>query len=134
MIAPTRSGDAAQRQCRHAACARDRLHPCQSRNRLPPALRERLRASAGTLFDIELGPTSCTLPTQETLDSLAAPVSVLVSADGLPSFAGIAGRLGQRLGVDGAITPGRHDAYHEYPFEFAAALRPFLRELSDVES
>jgi hypothetical protein len=52
-----------------------------------------------------------------------------VSADGLPFFAEIAGRLGKRLSVGVATTPGRHDGYHEYPSEFAEAVRPFLREI-----
>jgi pimeloyl-ACP methyl ester carboxylesterase len=101
-------------------------------DRLAPALRERLRATAGTLFGIELGTYELYLPDEETLASLAAPVRLLVSEDSLPFFAQIAGRLGERLGVEVATTPGRHDAYHEYPSEFAEALRPFLREVSGV--
>jgi pimeloyl-ACP methyl ester carboxylesterase len=103
-------------------------------NRLPPALRERLRATAGTLFDIELGTYELYLPDDETLTAIPVPPRLLVSADGLPVFAEIARRLGQRLGVDVATAPGRHDAYHEYPSEFAAALRRFLREVSDVKT
>ena len=100
-------------------------------NRLAPALRERLRATARTLFDIELGTYELYLPDEETLAALAAPVHLLVSEHTLPFFAQIASRLGQRLGVEVATTPGRHDAYHEYPSEFADAVRPFLREVSD---
>lgn len=99
-------------------------------NRLAPALRDRLRATANTLFAVELGTYELSLPDKETLTSLAAPVRLLVSEDSLPFYAEIAGRLGERLGVDVATTPGRHDAYHEYPCEFAEALRPFLREVS----
>ncbi len=99
-------------------------------NRLAPALRERMCATASTLFGVELGTYELSLPDEETLTSLAAPVRLLVSEDSLPFYAEIAGRLGERLGVDVATTPGRHDAYHEYPFEFAEALRPFLREVS----
>jgi pimeloyl-ACP methyl ester carboxylesterase len=99
-------------------------------NRLAPALRERLRATASTLFDIELGTYELYLPDQETLTAIAAPVRLLVSEDALPFFAQIAGRLGERLGVDVATTPGRHDAYHEHPSEFAEAMRPFLREVT----
>ena len=101
-------------------------------NRLASALRERLRASASTLFEIELGTYELYLPDEATVTAIAAPVRLLVSEDGLPFFAQIAGRLGERLGVDVATTPGRHDAYHEYPSEFAAALRPFLREVCDA--
>lgn len=99
-------------------------------NRLAPALRERMRATASTLFGVEVGTYELSLPDEKTLTSLAAPVRLLVSEDGHPFYAEIAGRLGERLGVDVATTPGRHDAYHEYPFEFAEALRPFLREVS----
>ena len=99
-------------------------------NRLTPALRERLRATASTLFGVELGSYELYLPDEETLTALAAPVSLLVSEDGLPFFPEITGRLGKRLGVEVATTPGRHDAYHEYPYEFAEAVRPFLREVS----
>ena len=90
--------------------------------------------TAGKPSRFELGTYELSLPDEETLASLAAPVRLLVSEDGLPFFAEIAGRLGERLGVDVATTPGRHDAYHEYPCEFAEALRPFLREVSGVRS
>jgi pimeloyl-ACP methyl ester carboxylesterase len=99
-------------------------------NRLPPALRERLRSRAGTLFGMELGTYERYLPDDETLAAIPVPVRLLVSAHGLPVFAEIAGRLGKRLGVDVATTPGRHDAYHEYPGELAGAVRPFVREVS----
>jgi pimeloyl-ACP methyl ester carboxylesterase len=99
-------------------------------NRLGPALRERLCACASTLFAVELGSYELYLPDDETLASLATPVRLLVSEHGLPFFAEIAGRFGERLGVDVAITPDRHDAYHEHPSEFAEAMRPFLREVS----
>ena len=99
-------------------------------NRLSPTLRERLRATASTLFAVELGTYELFMPGAETLAAMSAPVRPLVSKDSLPFFAEIAGRLGKRLGVDVATTPGRHDAYHEYTEEFAEAMRPFLREVS----
>jgi pimeloyl-ACP methyl ester carboxylesterase len=99
-------------------------------DRLPPALRQRLRAAAGTLFGVELGTYELYLPDDETFAALAAPVGLLVSEDGLPVFAEIARRLGKHLGVEVAATPGGHDAYHEYPDELAAAVRPFLRKAS----
>ena len=97
---------------------------------LAPALRERLRATATTLFGIELGTYELYLPDDQTLADITARVRVLVSADGSPMFAEIACRLGERLGVNVATTPGRHGAYHEYPHELAEAVRPFLREAS----
>jgi pimeloyl-ACP methyl ester carboxylesterase len=99
-------------------------------NRLSPALRERLRAMANTLFAVELGTYELYMPDDETLAAISAPVLLLVSGDSLAFFAGIAGRLGERLGVEVATTPGTHDAYTEFPEEFAEAMRPFLRKLS----
>jgi pimeloyl-ACP methyl ester carboxylesterase len=99
-------------------------------DRLTPALRDRLRATAGTLFGVELGTYELYLPDDEALAAIAAPVRLLISEDSLPVFAEVADRLGERLGVDVATTPGRHDAYSEYPDEFAATVRPFLRAVS----
>jgi pimeloyl-ACP methyl ester carboxylesterase len=95
--------------------------------RLAPALRARLRATAGTLLAVELGTFELYLPDDAALAALAAPVSLLVSEDSLPVFAEIARRFGDRLGVDVASTPGGHDVYHQYPGELAAAVRPLLR-------
>ncbi len=99
-------------------------------NRLAPELRERLRATAGTLIGVELGTYELYLPDDEALTAIAVPVRLLVSDDGLPFFAEIAGRLAERLGVDVATTPGTHAAYHEHPYELAEGVRPFLREVS----
>ena len=101
-------------------------------NRLAPALRERLRATASTLFGVELGTYELYLPDDEALATIAAPVRLLVSEDGLPVFAEIAARFGKRLGVGIATTPGTHATYHERPYELAEIIRPFLREVSAV--
>jgi pimeloyl-ACP methyl ester carboxylesterase len=99
-------------------------------DRLAPTLRKRLRATARTLFEVELGTYELYMPDDDTLAAITAPVRVLVSENGLPVFAEIAGRLGQRLGVDVATTPGTHATYHEHPHELAEVIRPFLREVS----
>jgi len=96
-------------------------------SRLAPALRERLHATAHTLFAVELGSFELYLPDDAALDALAAPVSLIVSEDSLPVFAEIAHQLGDRLGVDVVPTPGGHDVYHQYPGELAATVRPLLR-------
>jgi pimeloyl-ACP methyl ester carboxylesterase len=96
---------------------------------LAPALRRRMRATGGTLFGIELGTYERYLPDDETLAAIAAPVRLLVSEDGLPVVAEITARLGERLGVDVATTPGTHAAYHDHPDELAVAVRPFLRQV-----
>jgi pimeloyl-ACP methyl ester carboxylesterase len=102
-------------------------------NRLAPALRERLRATAGTLFAVELGTYELYLPDEQALAAIVAPVRLLVSEEGLPVHAEVARRFSERLGVDVAITPGSHDPYHEYPDELAAAVRPFMRAVSAAE-
>jgi pimeloyl-ACP methyl ester carboxylesterase len=101
-------------------------------DRLAPTLRERLRAAASTLFEIELGTYELYLPDEETLAALSAPVRLIVSEHGLPVFAEITGRLGKRLAVDVATTPGSHAAYHDHPQELAELIRPFFRQVSGL--
>jgi pimeloyl-ACP methyl ester carboxylesterase len=98
--------------------------------RLTPALRERLRATASTLLGVELGTYELYLPDEERLAALSVPVCLLVSEDGLPFFVEVTGRLGDRLGVEVATTPGRHAAYHDFPYQLAETVRPFLREVT----
>ncbi|WP_165825642.1 alpha/beta fold hydrolase [Actinomycetospora cinnamomea] len=95
--------------------------------RLPVALRERLRASAATLFEVELGTYELYLPDDAILAAVGVPVTVLVSSDGDPVRAEISARLARRLGVDVAMTPGGHAAYDEHPRELAETVRPLLR-------
>jgi pimeloyl-ACP methyl ester carboxylesterase len=99
-------------------------------NRLPPALRDRLRATASTLFGVELGTYELYLPDDDTLAAIAVPVRLLVSEDSLPFFAEIARRFAKRLGVDVATSPGTHATYHEHSHELAELTRPFLREMT----
>jgi pimeloyl-ACP methyl ester carboxylesterase len=101
-------------------------------NKLAPDLRERMRASAETLFGIELGTYERYLPDDETLTALAPRVRLLVSADGLPPYTEAARRLGQRLGTDVETTPGTHTAYHDHPIEFAQAIRRLQRQLEAI--
>jgi pimeloyl-ACP methyl ester carboxylesterase len=103
-------------------------------DRVAPPLRERLRATASTLFEVELGTYELYLPGRQALAALSAPVRVLVSEDGLPVRAEIARRLGKRLGVGVTTTPGTHAMYHEHPQELAELIRPFFREVSRVRS
>jgi pimeloyl-ACP methyl ester carboxylesterase len=103
-------------------------------NKLAPDLRERMRASSNTLFDIELGTHERYLPDDETLAAIAPRVRLLVSADGLPVYTEAARKLGQRLGQDVETTPGAHAAYHDQPLELAQAVRPLLRELTAINT
>jgi pimeloyl-ACP methyl ester carboxylesterase len=101
-------------------------------DRLPRALRERLRAAASTLFQVELGTYELYLPDEETLAALAAPVRLIVSEDSQSVLAEVIRRLGRRLGVEVATTPGTHAAYHDHPRELAELIRPFLRQVSGL--
>jgi pimeloyl-ACP methyl ester carboxylesterase len=103
-------------------------------DRLAPALRARMTASAGTLFGIELGTYERYLPNDETLTAVAPRVRLLVSADGLPPYTEVARRLGQRLGRDVETTPGTHTAYHDHPIEFAQAIRRLQRQLNALRT
>lgn len=98
-------------------------------NLLSPALRDRIRATASTLFSIELGTYELYLPDDDTLAKISVPVRLLVSEDGLPVFAEIARRFAKRLGAGVATAPGTHATYHEHPHELAELIRPFLREM-----
>jgi pimeloyl-ACP methyl ester carboxylesterase len=95
---------------------------------------ERIAASADTLFGIELGTDEWYLPDDETLAAIAAPVRLLVSNDSLPFFAEMTHRLGNRLDVDVAVTPGTHAPYLDHPRELAEAVRPLLWELSAINT
>ena len=99
-------------------------------DKLAPDLRERMRASAETLFGVELGTYERYLPGNETLAAVAPRVRLLVSADGLAPYTEAARGLGQQLGQDVETTPGTHAAYHDHPIEFAQAIRRLLSELS----
>jgi hypothetical protein len=73
--------------------------------RLEPALRERMRATAETFFGVELGSYEGFLPDDETLAAIAVPVMVLVSEQTHAVYGQAAGRLAQRLGVEVTHTP-----------------------------
>jgi pimeloyl-ACP methyl ester carboxylesterase len=98
-------------------------------DRLPPTLRERLCTAASTLFQVELGTYELYLPDEKTLAALSAPVRLIVSENSVPVFDEITRRLGKRLGLDVANTPGTHAAYHDHPHELAELIRPFLRQV-----
>jgi pimeloyl-ACP methyl ester carboxylesterase len=96
---------------------------------LDPALRERMRASGEVYFGLERGKFEASIPGDEALAAIPAPLRVLVSDASPAFFAQASGRLAQRLGVEVARTPGTHAPYHDRPRELAAALRPLLRDV-----
>ena len=99
-------------------------------DQLSSELRERLRATAATLFSIELGTYELSLPDGEILARIGRPVRLLVSEQSLPFYNEIANRLAERFGWDVATTRGRHAPYHDCPAELAETIRPFLRDVS----
>lgn len=99
-------------------------------HKFDPRLRERMLASAGTYFGVEVGRFDAWLPDDEALAAIAAPVQVLVSEQSHSFFAQAADRLADRLGVKTTRTPGTHFPYLDHPRELAQTLRPFLRKAS----
>jgi pimeloyl-ACP methyl ester carboxylesterase len=98
--------------------------------KLLPGFRERLQASTGTLFGVELG--SRYAPVDDFATD-APPVLLLVSHERLPFFAEMAGRLSERLRVAVTIRGTEHAACHGPPGELAEAVRPFLREVGATD-
>jgi pimeloyl-ACP methyl ester carboxylesterase len=101
---------------------------------LSAALRERLRASASTFFDVELGTYEQHMPDDQALAAIAVPVLLVVSEDTHDFFVEVTQRLSERLGVDVVTTPDTHAAYHDRPAELAETIRPFLRAVSTSNS
>ena len=77
---------------------------------LPADLRERLRGSASTLFDVELGTYERSMPDDQALATIVVPVLLVVSESSHDFFVEIAQRLGARIGADVTTTPGGHGA------------------------
>ena len=100
-------------------------------NRLAPSLRERLCATASTLFEVELGTCELYLPDEETLAALSAPVRLLVSEDGLSVLRRDHPAASANAWAS-TSPPRRVDTTRlsRSPSEFAEAMRPFLREVS----
>ncbi len=90
-----------------------------------------MRARFSLNRSVELGTYELYLPDEDTLAALSPSVRLLVSEDGPPVFAEIARRMSERLRVDVATTPGRHAVYHDFPYELAETVRPFIQEVSD---
>jgi pimeloyl-ACP methyl ester carboxylesterase len=95
-------------------------------SQLDPTVRERMLATAGTYFGIEIGKFDTYLPDDETLTSIAAPVHLVVGEDSLPYFAQAAGRLAARLHVDITRIPGTHFGYLDHPAQMAQAVSALL--------
>ena len=94
--------------------------------RLDPRVRQRMLASAGTYFEMEVGRFDTYLPDDQALAGISTPVQIVVSEGSMPYFAQAAQRLAERLGIQTTRTPGTHFAYLDHPGELAQTVRPFL--------
>ena len=98
--------------------------------RLDPAVKTRMLASAETYFSVESGAFDAYLPDAQTLAAIAIPIELVISAQSHAFFAEAAARLAALLGIDVAMTPGTHFPYLDHPYELAQTVRPFLRRVS----
>ena len=95
---------------------------------LNPIVRERMLATAGTYFEIEIGRFDTYLPDDDTLASITAPAHLLVGDDSLPYFAQAARRLAARLHVEITHVPGGHFGYLDHPAPMAQTVSALLRD------
>ena len=79
--------------------------------KLEPALRERMRASAHTLFEIELGTYERYLPDDETLAAIAPRVRLLISTEAFRLTRRSPASSVSGSAVNIHYTPGTHAAY-----------------------
>jgi pimeloyl-ACP methyl ester carboxylesterase len=70
------------------------------------------------------------VPSDDVLAAIAVPVAVMAGENTRPVFVQASRRLAERLGVEVTRVAGPHAAYLDHAPERAAAMRPFLREVS----
>jgi pimeloyl-ACP methyl ester carboxylesterase len=99
---------------------------------LEDSLRQRMLTSIEKYLDVERGAFVYYLPDAETLNAIAVPVQVLASEQSRPFFQQAAHRLAELLNVPLSWTPGTHTSYQDHPRELTQAIRPFLRQVSDL--
>ena len=95
---------------------------------LEAAEQDRLLASAGTYFEVEVGRFDNYVPGDEVMSAITAPIEILVSEDSLPEFAQAARRLAARLGAEITRTPGTHFPYLDHPDELARVVKERVRQ------
>ena len=98
-------------------------------------LRERLQASAATLFAIELGTYERYLPDDRGVGRhRGARAAARQARRAFPSSPRWPAASAERLRLRRHDHPGTHAAYHDQPDELAEAVRPFLREASAISA
>jgi pimeloyl-ACP methyl ester carboxylesterase len=107
--------------------------------RLEPALRERMLGNADVFFSAELEPFVTYVPDAAALGRIGVPVHALAGVEHRDADFVHNGYLYQsarwvadRLRSNLAELPGAHAPYFDRPRELAAALRPLLRQVSEM--
>ncbi|MFI6483522.1 alpha/beta fold hydrolase [Nonomuraea sp. NPDC050663] len=95
---------------------------------LDPGLRARMRDTAATFAEVELGTFEDYLPDDSALARIAVPVRLLVSQDGRAPQQQAARRLARRLGTTVKQVPGSHAPYADHPRQTAAAVAALARQ------
>lgn len=96
---------------------------------LDAPLRDRMRSTAGTFVEVELGTFEGYLPDDDELSRIGVPVLLLVSEDGRIPQQQAVGRLAQQLEAPVQRLPGTHMSYWDHPHETSDTIRTFLRQL-----
>jgi pimeloyl-ACP methyl ester carboxylesterase len=99
---------------------------------LDSGLRERMLDCADTFLGVELGTFETYLPSDDELAAVAAQMQLLVSEHGRAPQQGACRRLAERFGIPVLQVPGTHLAHLDHPDELVRAMRPFLRQLSEL--
>ncbi len=103
--------------------------------RIDPVVLERAVANWETSLQILLPMAQGYRPDDTHVEAIRRPVTVLMSAESpVNFFEATAAWLADRGFPARATLPGGHAAYVDRPGEFAAALRPYLREATSVSS
>lgn len=98
---------------------------------LDSQLRERVLGN-GQTYLIDHAAFSEYRPDEAAVAAIYRPIYVLVGEVGAPWAPAMAAWLTHLLGTEVETVPGRHGAYVDIPTEFAAALRPHLRQIASA--
>jgi pimeloyl-ACP methyl ester carboxylesterase len=98
---------------------------------LNPALVERWLRNADLMFDYEFPDMLLGFhPDPAAIAALKVTVKVMRASESMPINAAAAAWLASQVGTEVVVVPGAHSAYCTRPAEFAAALRPLLKEVA----
>lgn len=98
---------------------------------LDPALRERVLGNGETYLIDHAAFVRYRLE-DAAVAAIGKPIHVLVGEAGAPWAPAMAAWLAHLVGTEVEAIPGRHGGYADVPGEFAAALRPHLRQIASA--